>query len=104
MANPSAARSGKTTPKNRRIIVLDPSQYALYQSGTIELRAPDGEVLESLGHYMRKAETEVAKERVRLELHLLVSLLGCANGFVELDKTAIAGMQDVLHRANEFLH
>jgi hypothetical protein len=93
----------KTAPKSRRIVTLDPSQYALYQSGTIELRAPDGEVLETLGTYMHKAEAEVARERLQMELQLLVSLLGAANGFVELDKHAVAGMQDVLHRASEFI-
>ena len=44
----------KTAPKSRRIITLDPSQYALYQSGSIELHAPDGEVLDTVGTYIDK--------------------------------------------------
>jgi len=93
----------KTAPKSRRIVTLDPSQYALYQSGTIELRAPDGEVLETLGTYMHRAESQVAQERARLEIELLVALLGNTGDFLELNKNAVSGLQDILHRAGELL-
>ncbi len=103
MTNQSAARSGKTTPKNRRIVTLDPSQFALYQSSDIEIHSPDGELLNTIGDYHHRAELEVAQYRLRSELSLVASLLAQTKEFVELDKHAISGMQDLLWRAEEML-
>lgn len=97
----TAAR--KTTPKNRRVIVLDPSQYALYQSGDIELHSPSGELLNTVGVHLHKAEAEVAQYRLRGELALIASLMAQAKDFVEMDKQAVGAMLDVLWRAEELL-
>lgn len=103
MANRFAARSGKTTSKNRRIVTLDPSQFALYQSGNIELHSPQGELLDTVGTYMQKIEAQTSHDRLQNRIHLVECLLRNANYPLELSEEAGAGMVELLHESLDFL-
>lgn len=74
----------KTTPKNRRIVVLDPSQFALYQTGNIEIQSPNGEPLEVFGTDMSRCEAELSLSRLQDQMHLVDCLLRGAQYPLEL--------------------
>jgi hypothetical protein len=94
----------KTAPKSRRIVTLDPSQFALYQTGNIELHSPTGELLDTVGTLAARDEAEVSLTRLQDQLHLVECLLCNGSYPLELSERAGAGLVDLLHQANEFLN
>lgn len=89
----------KTAPKSRRIVTLDPSQYALYQSGQLDICAPDGTRLESIGHL------PAVNQRTRFvdQLSLVEALVVNCNGSLELSDRAIASLADMLNQSQHMI-
>lgn len=97
------ASTRKTSTKARRILVLDPSQFALYQTGDIDVQSPSGEHLNTIGHWQNKAEVEVSLYRLQDQMHLVECLLRNGKYPLELSERAGAGLVEMLDRAQEFL-
>lgn len=89
----------KTAPKSRRIVTLDPSQYALYQSGQLDICAPDGTRLESIGYF------PACDQRTRFvdQLSLVEALVVNCRGELELSDRAIASLADMLHQSQKMI-
>jgi hypothetical protein len=89
----------KTAPKSRRIVTLDPSQYALYQSGQIDICAPDGTRLESIGHF------PACEQRTRFvdQLSLVEALVVNCSGQLELSDRAIASLAEMLNQSQKMI-
>lgn len=89
----------KATPKSRRIVTLDPSQYALYQSGQLDICAPDGTRLESIGHF------PACEQRTRFvdQLSLVEALVVNCSGQLELSDRAIASLADMLNQSQKMI-
>lgn len=89
----------KTAPKSRRIVTLDTSQYALYQSGQLDICAPDGTRLESIGHF------PACDQRTRFvdQLSLVEALVVNCRGELELSDRAIASLADMLHQSQQMI-
>lgn len=93
----------KSAPKSRRVIQLDQSQFALYQSGSIEIHAPDGSLLETVGERIAAAEAEVHRSKLHDQLSLVGALVINTNGHLELTDHAAAGLADLLFQSQQLL-
>lgn len=98
------SNSRKNTPsKSRRIVTLDDSQFAQYQHGDIELRAPNGELLETLGKQLDASEAEISMFRARYQLAMLGDLLRNAHYPIELSEQGGIGLVETIDQAQQFL-
>lgn len=89
--------------KTRRVIQLDQSQYQLYLKGQLDIYSPDALLLESIGEPLNKTEAEVDQYRLRDQLSLVEALVVTSSGQLELSERALAGLADMLYRANQAL-
>jgi hypothetical protein len=100
----TAKKSAQLSPQHtRRVIQLDQSQYALYQSGHIEIHAPDDSLLETVGERIAAAEAEVHRSKLHDQLSLVSALVINTNGHLELTDHAAAGLADLLFEAQQQL-
>jgi hypothetical protein len=104
MNKPASKKSSKSVSniplqKNRRVIQLDQSQYALYLSGQIDIYSPDAIRLESIGHFPQ------AENRTRVvdQLSLVEALVVNCNGQLELSDRAIASLADLLNQSQKMI-
>lgn len=103
----TAARktSSATNPEtnHRRVIQLDESLYAIYKTGTIDILTPDGEQVDCIGRTTTQLNKFGSHEDVANNLRLIEELmLGNTEGLT-LSPCAIAGLADVLSRAEGLL-
>lgn len=104
IANKSAKKSNPVTSLSaRRVIKLDASQYALYQSGQIEIQSPSGEQLALLGTEIDRIQGQIECEKLRNQFALIESLMINSNGFIELHETAVAGLAEAIGQAQTFM-
>jgi hypothetical protein len=96
-----SARKTASLPlqQTRRVIQLDQSQFALYQSGQIDIYAPDGTRLESIGHF----PAEENRTRFVDQLSLVEALVVNCNGQLELSDRAIASLADLLNKSQKMI-
>jgi hypothetical protein len=90
--------------KSRRVIQLDQSQYALYQSGQLDIYAPDSTPLKSIGARLDADELEVERYKLHDQISLVESLVVTSNGQLELSERAIAGLAQMLSDAKDLIH
>lgn len=83
---------------NNCIINLDLRQYYFYQSDHIEIHAPDGTHLESIGHILRVNETLNGAARLKEQIILVECLLGNIIQGVSLPAKAISALTDLLEQ------
>jgi hypothetical protein len=101
MKTNSARKTSPATPaiKPGRVINLDESQFAIYNTGKIDIVAPNGETVDVIGKTTEQLNKFGAHEEVANSLCLVSeSLLGNQHG-TELSPHAIAGLADLLSRA-----
>jgi hypothetical protein len=89
--------------KSRRVIQLDQSQYALYQSGQLDIYSPDALLLESIGEALNTAEAEVHRYKLRDQLSLVEALVINSSGQLELSESATAGLAQLLFESQQQL-
>lgn len=93
--NPSATPATKL----RREIKLDESQFAIYKTGKIDILNPAGEPIDVIGDNTKQLNKFGSTEDLANSLCLVSELLlGNQNG-AELTPHAIAGLADLLSRA-----
>lgn len=85
------------------VITLDLPQYFFYNSEYIDLHAPDGSHLETVGHYMKEMDAENTTYRLHEQIYLVESLLSQINHDVELPKQAISALADLLYRTQKVI-
>lgn len=100
---PAKTSNAVTSLSSRRVIQLDASQYALYQSGQIEIQSPSGEQLALLGTEIDRIQGQVECEKLRNQLALIESLMVNTHGFVELHETAVVGLAEAISQAQTFM-
>lgn len=92
-----------TAKKSRRVITLDPAQYAVYQKGHLDIVSPEGDLLTGIGVAIDRRVVELTREEGTNILYLLEGLVVNAHGGLELSERAVAGLADMLQRANKLL-
>jgi hypothetical protein len=97
-----ASKSNNISNIASTIITLNSSQYALYQSGIIEIHAPDGEHLESFGQKIRDDQAKDNAYQLQSQICLLESLFLNITDTIELPVSASSGLVDVFFRMQEF--
>jgi|GEM_PF-459458 len=80
------------------VITLDFPQYFFYQSDHIDILAPDGRLLECIGHIIKQAETETAAARLKEYIFLIECLLSNINHDIKLPAQAVAELADLFYR------
>jgi len=96
-----SAKSVRNIPlqKSRRVIQLDQSQYALYMSGQLDIYSPDAMRLTSIGHVPEQDNRACFAG----QLSLVETLVVTSTGELQLSETALAGLADMLNRAQNYL-
>ena len=80
------------------IINLDLRQYFFYQSHHIQIHAPDGTHLESIGHLIKIDEIQSGTARLKEQVFLVECLLGNIIQELKLPAQASAAFADLLDR------
>ncbi len=97
--NSSRKTSATPATKLRREIKLDESQFAIYNTGKLDIVAPNGETVDVIGKTTEQLNKFGDREDVANSLCLISELLlGNQNG-AELSPFAVAGLADLLSRA-----
>lgn len=87
----------------RREIQLDESQFAIYNTGKLDILNPDGEPIDVIGTITKRLNETEERERVANNLRLLEELfLGNVAG-ANLSEHAIAGLSHALSEAQEII-
>ena len=86
------------TLKEHCTITLGLPQYFFYQSEYIDIHAPDGSILESIGHRVKEMALEESTHRLHEQIFLLESLLGNLHQSIELPREAVSALADILYR------
>ena len=84
--------------KEKCIITLDLPQYFFYESAYIDLHAPDGSHLESIGHRIQEIDAENTIYRLHEQIILVESLLGNMHQPVTLPREAVSALAEMLYR------
>ncbi|MES2676224.1 MAG: hypothetical protein V4660_18445 [Pseudomonadota bacterium] len=100
-SSPDAPASNKISNIDPTIITLSQSQYTLYQSDIIEIHAPDGEHLESLGQKIRDDQAKESAYQLQSQICLLECLFLNITDSIELPVKASSGLVDVFYRMQE---
>ena len=97
----TARKTSPATPstKLRREIKLDESQFAIYKTGKIDILNPAGEPIDVIGDNTRQLNKFGSNEDVANSLCLISELLLGNQHGAELSPFAIAGLADLLSRA-----
>jgi len=83
-------------------ITLDILQYFFYRSGQIDIRAPNGIRLESIGYGIKKDNIESSSYSLKEQIYVLECLLGNLNNRLELPAQAVSALADLLYRMQRF--
>jgi len=83
-------------------ITLDILQYSFYRSGQIDIRAPDGIRLESIGYGIKRDDIESSIYRLKEQMYVLECLLGNLNNRLQLPAQAVSALVDLLYRMQRF--
>ncbi|MCE3252885.1 MAG: hypothetical protein K0Q67_1905 [Cellvibrio sp.] len=83
------------------IVTLNPFQNAYYHQSSIEIHAPNGEHLETLGADAQKENNYTNNMQLRDQICLVETLLGHINQDIELPRQAVSGLTDLLFRMQE---
>ena len=78
-------------------ITLDEYQHAFYLQSSINIIAPDGSLLQHIGHEVGKD----AKYHLRDEIHLVSCLLHNIHHDLDIPQQALYGLADLIHRMQE---
>jgi len=84
--------------KSSCVITLDPFQHMFYLQSCIELRCPDGELLEYVGKPIQKEIEAIELLQLREQIYLLQSLLCKVKDEVEFSPLAVSGLADLMFR------
>jgi hypothetical protein len=105
MKTNSARKNSPTTPeiKLRRVIKLDASQFAIYNTGTIDILNPDGEPIDCIGNTVTLLNSNEAREKFTNNLCLIQELLLSSIDGIQLSEHAVAGLVDTLSRAERMI-
>lgn len=97
----NARKTSPATPatKLRREIKLDESQFAIYKTGKIDIVAPNGETVDVIGKTTEQLNKFGEREDIANSLCLVSELLLGNHKGAELTPHAIAGLADLLARA-----
>lgn len=85
------------------VVLLNPAQYALYKTASLEILAPDSEYLESIGHNILKDMAEMESHQLLNQIVLLENLLININQDVTLPARAVTGLADVFCKVHDYL-
>lgn len=84
------------------VVTLDPPQYDLYKAGCIEIHAPDGNYLESIGQHIQNDEINFRDKKMLNQIYLIESLLINTTGTIQLPEKALAGLIDLMNEVQGF--
>ena len=85
------------------VVLLNPTQYALYKTASLEIVAPDSEYLESIGHSMQKDADETNTFQLHNQVVLLEYLFNSINQDIDLPARAVSGLTDVFCKMHHYL-
>ena len=91
----------RTTP-NHYTITLDILQYFFYQSDHIDICAPDGSRLQTIGYGIKKDKIESSIERLKEQIYLTECLLCNLSNGLELPTQAVSALADLLCGMHRF--
>ena len=97
--NPSP--SNITIP-SKYVITLDILQYFFYQSEHIDIHAPDGSRLQTIGYGIKRDAIESSTYRLKEQIYIVECLLGNLNNKLELPAQAVSALADLLCRMQGF--
>ncbi len=83
------------------VILLNDTQYEFYKTASVEILAPDGEYIESIGHIAQKDAAEVEAYQLHNQVVLLEYLFSSINQDIELPVRAVSGLADVFSRTHD---
>lgn len=98
VALPQKSQQPLLNDNGQCVIKLDFPQYFFYQSEHIDILAPDGTHLDSIGHIIKQAETETAAARLKEYIFLIECLLSNINHDIKLPAQAVAELADLFYR------
>lgn len=85
------------------MILLNPEQYVLYKTGSLEIIAPDCNYLESIGHNIQKDIAEDEAHQLHNQVVLLEHLFSNINQDINLPARAVTGLADVFFKIHDYL-
>lgn len=94
-AKPTPLNFLSTIPGNY-VITLDILQYFFYQSEQIDIHAPDGTHLQTIGYGIKKSDVENKIYSLKEHIYAVEFLLGKLNNSLELPAQAVSALADLL--------
>lgn len=89
--------------KIRRVIKLDASQMAIYNTGSIDILNPEGEPIDCIGNIVTQLNSNDSREQLANSLCLIEELLLSSTDGIQLSEHAVAGLADTLSRAERMI-
>lgn len=84
------------------VILLNATQYEFYQTASVEILAPDGEYIESIGHAVQRDAADGDAYQLHNQVALLDYLFNSINQDIELPARAVSGLADVFSKAHDY--
>jgi hypothetical protein len=84
------------------VILLNDTQYEFYKTASVEILAPDGEYIESIGHVVQRDVADCAAYQLHNQVVLLEYLFSSINQDIELPARAVSGLADVFSKTHDY--
>lgn len=91
-----------TASSSHYVITLDKLQYLFYQSDHIDICAPDGSRLHTIGYGIKKDKIESSIDRLQEQIYLTECLLCNLSNSLELPTQAVSALADLLCGMHKF--
>lgn len=101
--NPNLSEQHQNVSNLPFVILLNPTQCNLYKTASLEIVAPDGDYLESIGHSIQKDKAEIEAHQLHNQIVLLEHLFSHINQDIELPARAVTGLADVFCKIHDYL-
>lgn len=105
MKTNAARKNSPATPetKLRSVIKLDASQFAIYNTGTIDILNPDGDPIDVIGTETKLLNEIDSHDKVTNNLRLIEELLLGKTDGAQLSVYTIAGLSYALSQAQKII-